>query len=64
MTGKPLREMTLDELFEFEATHSFNIGRRVVSDAGFKRHAAGLKKDLTVLAKGRKRRNSAKALAG
>jgi hypothetical protein len=42
MPSKLFSEMTLDEMWEFERTHSFNIGRSVVTKEGFKRHQARL----------------------
>ncbi|MBI4621601.1 MAG: hypothetical protein HY736_00075 [Verrucomicrobia bacterium] len=42
MAGKTFQEMTLDEIFEFEKTHSFNIGHSGVTEEGFKRHQAKL----------------------
>ena len=42
MSEKPFSDMTLDEMWEFEKTHSCNTGRSVVTEEGFKRHQAKL----------------------
>ncbi|MEO5959361.1 MAG: hypothetical protein ABIR80_09605 [Opitutaceae bacterium] len=63
MAGKTFQEMTLDEMFEFEKTHSFNIGRSVVTEEGFKRHQASLKKTMRGLLKTKKRRPTKAAVA-
>ena len=42
MAGKTFQEMTLDEIFDFEMTHSFNVGHSGVTEEGFKRHQAKL----------------------
>ena len=62
MAGKNFQDMTLNEIWEFETKHSFNLGRRVVSDAGLKRHQTQFATALRELAKSKKRR-PAKAAA-
>ena len=42
MPEKLFSEMTLDEMWEFEAKHSVNIGHSGVTEEGFKRHQAKL----------------------
>ena len=61
MAGKKFQDMSLDEVFEFERTHSFNVGRRVVTETGFKRHQAKLIKTVHGLVKANKRRKAALA---
>ncbi len=60
MAGKNFQDMTLSEILEFETKHSFNLGRRVVSAAGFKRNRTQFATALSEVMKNRKRR-SAKA---
>ena len=42
MPEKLFREMTLDEMWDFEAKHSVNVGHSGVTEEGFKRHQAKL----------------------
>ena len=63
MSGKPFSEMTLDEMFDFEAKHSINTGRSVVTEAGFKRQQASLVKTMSGLLKAKKRRRAKAAVA-
>jgi hypothetical protein len=61
MAGKKFQDMSLDEVFEFERTHSFDVGRRVVTESGFKRHQTRLHKTIRGLLKPNKRRKTALA---
>jgi len=63
MSGKPFNEMTLEEMFDFEARHSINIGRSVVTEEGFKRHQATLVKTRRGLLKSKKRRPAKATIA-
>ena len=56
MAGKTFQEMTLDEIFEFEKTHSCNIGHSGVTEEGFKRYLARQAKAKLTLPKSKKRR--------
>jgi hypothetical protein len=56
MAGKNFQDMTLSEILEFETKHSCNLGRRVVSAAGFKRHRVQFATALSELTNIKKRR--------
>ena len=56
MTARPLREMTLDDLFDLEAKYSAHIGHSGVTEDGFKRHQAKLAAAARGLVKRGKRR--------
>ena len=55
MAGKTFGTMTLDEIFEFEGKHPFDLGRGVVTRQGFERNRARLDKAIRTLPKRRKR---------
>lgn len=63
MAGKNFQDMTLNEIFDFEATHSVNTGRSVVSEEGFKRHQTKLAKTVQEMRKNKKRRSAKTAVA-
>ena len=63
MAGKTFQEMTLDEIFEFEKTHSCNIGHSGVTEEGFKRYQARQARAMKGLVKGKKRRPAKLAVA-
>ena len=58
MPEKLFSEMTLDEMWEFEAKHSVNIGHSGVTEEGVKRHQAKLAAAARGMAKRRKRRTT------
>jgi len=56
MAAKSFHDMSLDEVFDLELNHSFNLGRRVVSESGFKRHQTKQAKMVRGLLGSKKRR--------
>jgi hypothetical protein len=63
MTARPLREMTLDELFDLEAKYSAHVGHSGVTEEGFKRHQAKLAAARGMLKRGKHRTTKALVVA-
>lgn len=63
MQEKTFAEMTLDEMFDFEARHSPCLGRSVVTEEGVARHNARLSQTRRRLPKIKKRRAPTKHVA-
>lgn len=63
MTARPLREMTLDELFDLEAKFSVHVGHSGVTKEGFKRHQAQLTAARGLLKRGKHRTTKAVVVA-
>jgi hypothetical protein len=63
MQEKTFAEMSLDEMFDFEARNSPCLGRSVVTEEGVARHNARLSQATRRLPKVKKRRAPAKHAA-